>query len=223
VDTSGANVAFSGLSLAERLGARNIELYGTDFSYPRGRTYARGTYLYPFFENRQKRLSPLESLRSAFLYRSPLTRLSREAPSSWYYETGVLRMYRERMEAKIRAMNATVRALPGLGAPLAAEGRPSFPQGIEFFSSGKAAMGARDFLEGYREDIKKLPPFKGNIGERLESLGAGENMVLTTLLPAAAAIRHRRKELRTGELLEELRDHCLKELDRVLEKRQAGV
>jgi hypothetical protein len=222
-------VAFSGLSLAERLGARSIELYGADFSYPRGRIYARGTYIYSFFENRQNRLISLETLRSAFLYRGPLTRLSREA--SWYYETGVLRMYRERLEAKIRAMNAAVRAVPGLGASLTAsptasgttEKKPFFSQTRGLFSSGRASMGARDFLERYRGDIKKLPPLRGKIWEYLESLDPGESLILTTLLPAAAAIGHRRRELRTGELLEELRDHCLKELDRVLENRRAGA
>jgi hypothetical protein len=50
LDASGGNVTYAAISLAEYLGAREIELYGADFSYPEGVTYARGTYIYPFFE-----------------------------------------------------------------------------------------------------------------------------------------------------------------------------
>jgi hypothetical protein len=96
VDTSGANVSYAALSLAELLGARTVELYGADFSYPLGLTYARGSYLYPFFEKSQNRLNSLEALHSAFLYRSPLSKHSGPG-ASWYYETKPLGMYRQRL------------------------------------------------------------------------------------------------------------------------------
>ena len=72
LDTSGGNVTYAAISLAEQLGANEIELYGADFSYPLGLSYARGTYIYRFFENRQNRLSPMEAQASAFLYRTPI-------------------------------------------------------------------------------------------------------------------------------------------------------
>ncbi|MDR2110974.1 MAG: DUF115 domain-containing protein, partial [Spirochaetaceae bacterium] len=102
VDTSGGNVTYAALALAESLGAGTVELYGADFSYPQGHTYARGTYIYPYFDRRQNRFAPSEALLSAFLYRDPsLVRVSRKDSGSWYYETGTLRMYRERLEEKI--------------------------------------------------------------------------------------------------------------------------
>jgi hypothetical protein len=52
----------------------------------------------------------------------------------------------------------------------------------------------------------------------LRGLNAGETLVLTTLLPSAAAIKHRRPGLDTGELLEELKSRCLKEIDLVLSR-----
>ncbi|MDR3248522.1 MAG: DUF115 domain-containing protein, partial [Treponema sp.] len=103
VDSSGGNVTYAAVSLAELLGAEEIELYGADFSYPKGRTYARGTYIFPYFEIRQNRLKPLEGLFSQFLYRSPLEKVY-SAEHSWYYETTTMRRYREFLEAKAERM-----------------------------------------------------------------------------------------------------------------------
>jgi hypothetical protein len=217
VDTSGGNVTCAALSLADSLGARNIELYGADFSYPLGQTYARGTYIYPYFGKQQNRFNPLEALFSAFLYRSPsLTRISRG--DSWYYETAVLRAYRERLEEKSRSIGAEVVPVPGLGAPLAAGGggKAGFPHTVRLFSPGRASMGAKDFLARYRGDIKNLPPVKTGISAYLGGLNPGETLILATLLPSAAAIQHRHPEFGAGELFESLRTGCLGEIDLVL-------
>ncbi|GHV74539.1 hypothetical protein AGMMS49940_18410 [Spirochaetia bacterium] len=121
LDTSGANVGYAALSLAEYLGARNIELYGADFSYPAGVTYARGSYIRGLFENRQNRCASLETLHSAFLYRTPLSKQKSEQ-DYWYYETKALAMYRRRLEDKVRSITAgataQVSAIPGMGAPI---------------------------------------------------------------------------------------------------------
>ncbi|MDR1908684.1 MAG: DUF115 domain-containing protein, partial [Spirochaetaceae bacterium] len=83
LDTSGANVTGAACSLAEYAGAREIELYGADFSYPLGKTYARGIYLYPWFERRQNRLAPQEAQASSFLYRDgALAKCG--GPGAWY-------------------------------------------------------------------------------------------------------------------------------------------
>ncbi len=69
LDTSGGNVTHAALSLAEALGAETTLLAGADFSYPEGKSYARGTYIYGYFGQSQSRLSPLEALFSGFLFR----------------------------------------------------------------------------------------------------------------------------------------------------------
>ncbi|MDR0377301.1 MAG: DUF115 domain-containing protein, partial [Spirochaetaceae bacterium] len=86
IDTSGANVTFAALSLAERLGAKNIEVYGADFSYPNGKLYTRPAYMYPYFHRKQNRFRPTESFAAAFLYDAKSLRRV-ETDSSWYYET----------------------------------------------------------------------------------------------------------------------------------------
>jgi hypothetical protein len=224
MDTSGANVTYAALSLAEYLGAEEIELYGADFSYPLGRTYARGTYIYPYFEARQTRLRPLEAGLSAFMYRgSSLKRVNRVNPfhpeDSWYYETPSLRGYREGLESKARSLDASLRAIPGLGAPISLprEERKRPPRtSLRLFSAGKAAMGAGDFLRAYRQDIAALPRPARPLAGYLRDLDERQGMILTTLLPTAAALKRRQPALEGPEILERLRDYCLGEIDRVL-------
>jgi hypothetical protein len=219
VDTAGANVTYAALSLADKLGAGEIELYGADFSYPQGRCYARGTYIYPYFENRQNRFTPLEELFSAFLYRSPsLKRV--EGRSSWYYETRSLTMYRRGVEEK--KFHAELIPVPGLGAPLTIRQNrePAPPGEFSLFAAGRASMGAGEFLDAYRRDIRALPLPQRGAAAYLEKLGPREKRVLTTLIPEAAAIKRRRPELKTHELFEAVQDYCLKEIGRVLESRR---
>jgi hypothetical protein len=227
VDTSGANVTYAAFSLAENLGAEKIDLYGADFSYPLGRVYARGTYIFPFFERQQTRLAPMEALFSTFLYRNPLTRLGKE--SHWYYETNTLRLYRERLEKKLSDTNADVRAVPGLGAPITIQNRGELQHernglqdkgngvrsDLRIFSSGRTRMSAENFLAEYREKIRCLKPMQGDFNTYLHSLEDGERMVLATLLPQAAAIRRRDNGLAPAEIIEKVREYCVKEIDKI--------
>ncbi|MDR1987111.1 MAG: DUF115 domain-containing protein [Treponema sp.] len=215
VDTSGGNVTYAALSLADCLGAKQVELYGADFAYPLGRTYARGTYLYPFFDARQTRLAPLETLWSALLYRSP--ELKRIQPGdAWYYETPTLSRYRRLLEEKIPFLRAQVIPAEGLGAPLRIrKQQEALPPGQEgrFL---KASMPVQDFIAAYRKKICSLPALTGTVQTYLQGLTETQGPVLTTLLPLAAAIQHRTPFLGPGELIEAVRDACVKKIDALL-------
>ncbi|MDR3193636.1 MAG: DUF115 domain-containing protein [Treponema sp.] len=225
VDSSGGNVTYAALSLAERLGAERIDLYGADFSYPLGRTYARGTYIYPFFERRQNRRGPLEALHSGFLYRSPLEKIPGEDSrpgASWYYETAILRRYRELLEEKAASMTSRVRPMPGLGAPIRIRQKPgpgSKPGGQAAFNPGPPRMGADEFLSAYRNRVRALKPLDGKAGfgsGNLRETDPDSRLILTTLLPLAAALRRREPGLRPDETLERTRAYALASIDRVL-------
>jgi hypothetical protein len=220
VDTSGGNVTFAAVSLAETLGAEEIELYGADFSYPLGRTYARGTYIYPHFEIRQNRLSPLEGFFSRFLYRSPLEKKS-QPNGSWYYETNTLRRYRELLETK--PMRARLIPAAGLGAPVKQHPRPAGGRGAEPSrgftnnSNTTGVLSAADFLAEYREKIRSLPPAKGlNAASYTAGLKGEDRQILVTLLPLAAALRRRDQDLKGAEIIERTRDYSIAAIDRVL-------
>jgi hypothetical protein len=230
VDTSGGNVTYAALSLAERLGAERIDLYGADFSYPLGRTYARGTYIYPFFERRQNRRAPLEALHSGFLYRSPLEKIRGEdsgTGASWYYETATLRRYRELLEEKTASMTSRIRSMPGLGAPIrmrqspGAGSRAGGPASglLPAFNPGPPRMGSGAFLAAYRDKVLALRPPDGKAGfgtGNLRGTDPDSRLIRATLLPRAAALRRREPELHPDEILERTRAYALASIDRVL-------
>jgi hypothetical protein len=219
LDTSGGNVSHACLSLAEGLGAQRITVYGTDFSYPAGRTYARGTYIYPYFERRQNRLCPLESQLSTFLYRSPFLP-PENADYEGVYETAALRFYRKCFEQKASAMEAHITVSKGLGIPLSINRKvtPDTRSHIfSLFAQGKAKMGADQFLEKYRNGIEALPVFgSSHVGTYLRNLDVEDRRVFITLLPQAAAIKHRRSGLSTPELVEAVKRYCVDKIDKVL-------
>jgi hypothetical protein len=231
LDTSGGNVTYACLSLAESLGAQRITVYGADFSYPGGRVYARGTYIYPFFERRQERRCPLETHLSSFLYRSPFLAAEGgeppgEVPSHEVpvYETTSLRQYRKSFERKIAMMEAQVSTAPGRGIPL--EVHPKVPPPINahgrifsLFAPGKMVMDWNRFLEQYRRAIEELPALgdtNNNAGVYLRNLNTDARRVVVTLLPQMAALKHRRPELTVPDLVEAVKRYSVNEIDRVL-------
>jgi hypothetical protein len=220
IDTSGGNVTYAAVSLADALGAERIELYGADFSYPEGEPYARGTYIHPYFQRAQTRTTPLEGLFANFVFRNESLRIQRSS-SSWRYETKPLAAYRERLEKLAPHLRGELIALPGRGVPIEVPiGRKPRAHTIPALAPGKAMTGARDFLSRYAEAIRALPAINASLAAYLEGLDAEERDVLTTLLPSAAPIRRRKTELSPRETLEEVRAYCLGELDRVLSARQ---
>jgi hypothetical protein len=223
LDTSGGNVAYSCLSLAESLGARRIHVYGADFSYPKGKVYARGTYVYPFFEKKQTRLESFETLFSAFLYRNPFIPPEDGVSHNGnrYYETAPLRSYRKSFEEKAAAMNAEVFPKPGMGAAIqinkagtrqakdaTAITSPSAPS--------KARMSADEFLEQYKKSIISLPIFSTRPDSWLQKLAPAEKQVLSTLLPQAAAIKRRHPELNASEVIEATKQYCVSQVDKLM-------
>jgi hypothetical protein len=191
LDVSGGNVTYAAVSLAEALGAETVELFGADFSYPLGVVYARGTWLHPFYDKQQNRFSPTETFFSHLVYRTPLEK--RHANGSWRYETPALAMYRAKLAER--------RWMPHITAP-----RPAAPCGCLEKTSG-AAQGA-EFLAAYRDTLRALS-FRRLDAPRLDSKSAA---VIATLLPTAAALKHRAPELGGEHLLEATREWCMKRL-----------
>ena len=220
LDTSGGNVAYAAVSLAEQLGAREIELYGADFSYPSGICYARGTYIDAVFAGRQTRFAPLEAQSSAFLFRTPLEKKTRPKDGEWYYETKALEFYRKRLEEQSGLLEAALVPVGGLGAPLQLrQGETPRRRGLAIFSAGKAKMASGEFLHRYRNEIAALAEPGKNAAEYLASLKSESQAVLATLLPATAAFKHRRPQADFREVFREARAYCLDKLDALTESR----
>jgi len=208
LDTSGGNVTYAALSLAETLGAKHITLFGADFSYIHSQTYARGTYIYPYFNRKQNRLSPMEAQMSAFLYRSPFLP-NEDGQKKDYYETASLRFYRKKLEEKASMMNVEIKSEPGFGAPInLSHTQKNANVQRAAYKENKPTISGTVFLEQYRNDIAALPTSKLNEKER---------QIFTTILPTAAALKHRGTNNETvAELIEETKHHCIMQIDRVL-------
>jgi hypothetical protein len=153
LDTSGGNVAHAAVSLAGRLGAGEIRLFGLDFSYPAGKSYARGTYLYPLFQADATRQQPLEHRFFSFLYRGP--QLLREpVEGGWRYTTRSMLGYRRRLEEALEDLPARVIPMPGRGLPLRTPPRAAgqaFPPGM---AEGRAGAEGKQSREAALQDAR---------------------------------------------------------------------
>jgi hypothetical protein len=217
LDTSGGNVTYACLSLAEKLGAKHITLFGADFSYIRSLTYARGTYVYPFFTRKQNRLCPLETGLSSLLYRSPFLPRENIHEKGEYYETQQLRFYRKKLEEKASYMTAEISSAQGLGAPLNLQKKTSSAEtNFSTFSGAREAeKTALAFLEQYSEDIAALP--QAREGENyMKKLSVSQGRIFTTLLPYMAAVKKREPLLKPEDLINETKCRCVQEIRRVL-------
>ena len=203
VDISGGNVTYAAISLAEQLGAEEIELYGADFSFPNGISYARGTYIYPYFEKKQNRFQSLECQASHFLYRTELKKIDKN--DSWYYESPILKFYREKLEEKIMNMEAKLIPAEGEGAKIKTKETPyKNIQDRETYSYGKIKTSIDDFLISYKDRIK-------NSGH--------EEDLLTTLLPLAAYYRARNNEASFKEIHEEAVNYSIKKINSIIDNK----
>ncbi|GMO42762.1 MAG: hypothetical protein Ta2B_23090 [Termitinemataceae bacterium] len=219
IDTSGANVTYAALSLAEQLGAMEIEIFGADFSYPLGNVYTRGAYFYPHFHRKQNRFKPIELSIAAFLYKAPSLQTVQK-DNSWYYETRSLKMYRQAFEKKTFLIDAKVKAAHGLGAEINVNGKSKTSSGqklsprAQMFSSGKLKSGAKDFLQLYKKLIQELD---NNIESGCRCYkNPIDYMIWNSILPTASAIKHKDKIDTLETLAEETKKYCIDAIEKVL-------
>ena len=217
LDASGGNVTYAALSLAEKLGASEIEIYGADFSYPLGQSYAKSTYIHTYFEKRQSRFLSLEAQASAFLFKSPLEKYT--GNDSWYYESQILKFYREKLENKCSIMAAKITPIHGIGAPIKVGNPPVLKNQLNTSAESQSdfnyeipAMSAGDFLLMYKNGLEKLPKPEKNAADYICSLTIDEQSLLNTILPTMAAIKQEHPMAEFREVFERTRLYCIAEI-----------
>jgi hypothetical protein len=231
VDVSGGNVTYAAVSLAAALRAKTIELYGADFSYPEGKTYTRSAYIYPYFDCRQNRFQPEETLFSSFMFRSKvLTKKTND--KSWFYQTPSLLMYKNSLADLCAGIKSAVIPVEGDGDTVAvlpkhnAIERPPrfFPADlfpIDLFSTGANMMTAAAFLRFYHDAIASLPVLSGSssIEGYHASLSPLQAEVLYTLMPSGASVKAGRDAAVFSEVLEETKRRNTALIQKVLAAR----
>lgn len=224
LDTSGGNVTHAALSLAEALGAESTLLAGADFSYPEGKSYARGTYIYGYFGQSQSRLAPLEALFSGFLFRGSdmevETGLSPAGEPYTRYLTKPLMSYREHLERFAARSPMEITPLAGKGVHI------ETPHGLprregklrRVFAAGSAPCPASVFLARYAKDLRALPSPRNPAISYLSSLKSDEKDLWTTLLPTASAFQREtgRLSVDASSLLESTRAWAVETVEEAL-------
>ena len=195
VDTTGGNVTHAAVSLARALGIRDVRVHGADFSYPRAKPYARGTYLYDYFQGRQQRCAPLESSLCTFVLRSAGLTIER-SDHGLFYTTAMLRDYKTRLENLMRAQAGSTEL---------------------FVGESPARCTWREFLGGYAEQIRALPHASAPLGGYFNDLRLEQKALWATLLPITARVLKDTRGAAAREVcLEQSRHWALDRVDRML-------
>jgi hypothetical protein len=192
IDTSGGNVTYAALSLAQSLGAREIYVMGADFSYPRGKSYALETYLYPWFRNLETRFASLESAFFTFMMHNN-SMIKEDFDGYIRYISKPMIGYRKHFEAAASEANAKVLAFEGSGCKLQIENDndTSISHIRPVFSAGSTNQSCHDFLKSYLDKLKKIKEPQAPIWKYVSTLNQEEEKLLITILPAAAEINRK--------------------------------
>jgi hypothetical protein len=219
IDTSGGNVSHAAVSLADRLGAGKIFLYGADFSFPEGKPYAREAYIYPYFRCRENRTHSIESLFAHFLFRNPDTSAVRQG-GKLRYTNALMLQYRKSLENACVHLNAELIPVPGRGEqvsprPGAKTRRAEIPR---IFAAGASSQSWKGFLAFYAESLKNLSAPANPVMPYIQNLSKEEKDLWTTILPVSAVfVKDLRQEKPSApELLCLSRAWTLETIERVL-------
>jgi len=214
IDTSGGNVTHAAVSLAESLGARKIKLYGADFSYPYGKPYARGSYIYPYFHKSSDRVNGIENQFIDFIFHNKS--LYRETMNDGFrYISKPMIHYKNSLEQKSDSMNVLIENIRGDGVSLNLNTDKKVKHDfLRLISAGETYKSRKEFINDFISDIKTLPEIKNTISEFLGSLNQDQKSILMSLLPAAA---HFRRSCTNGhEALNSAREWTLELLERMV-------
>ena len=219
VDTSGGNVSHAALSLAARLGAREIQLLGVDFSYPEGKSYARGTYLYPYYRSRENRFQPLENSFFSFLLGG--ADIIREKTGGFFrYTTKSMLAYKERMETTIGEIGVSVTAPSERGLPLEIKRTKPLRNasvGFQFSQAeGESRESWRHYAASLVRKLKSLPAPTAPLSSYWHSLSTDEKRLWIIQIPASVALKERQNQesLTATKLLSDTRDWTVGMLER---------
>jgi hypothetical protein len=222
IDVSGGNVTYAAVSLAAALQTKTIELYGADFSYPEGKTYTQGAYIYPYFDCRQNRFQPAEALFSSFVFRSNVL-TKKTKGKSWFYQTPSLMMYKNSLIDYSACIESEIIPVEGDGDTISVlPKKNTAKRPLVFFSTGANLMNAGAFLRFYHDAVASLPGFFGGMSVEgyLSSLSPFQTEVFCTLIPSGASVKAEWEPADFAEVLEETKRRSTGLIQRVLAARE---
>ena len=160
VDTSGGNVTCAAIEVARLFGAKKVGVVGADFGYSNGKPYARGTYLYRYFESKSERIRPLSSHAAELVFRDSRNRrtVSKDGVT---YTPPLMDHYRE--------MTQTLLNRPG----------------VRSIETERRGQNWSSFLAHYVSDLEKLPIVAVSPIDYVRRLDTRQRSLVSTLFPLA--------------------------------------
>jgi hypothetical protein len=119
------NVTEAAVTVLRSLGSTSIDVIGADFGYPRGKTYARGTYHYTLAVQQAWRLSPEESFFAAQVY--PNTHSDTAAPLPVFRRNG--------METAARSLHRVLTGFVPVSVPQSSSAVHTPPPPLRFWEA----------------------------------------------------------------------------------------
>ncbi|MFQ3620217.1 MAG: 6-hydroxymethylpterin diphosphokinase MptE-like protein [Spirochaetales bacterium] len=218
LDTSGGNVTHTAVSLALALQAQQVYLFGADFSYPQGKSYARGTYLYPYFFQKSNRFLPIEASFIHFLFSHPLLKRLSSVKGIQYLPPR-MESYRTLLEEVIERSSLSLIKNPFEIPSMAISNPNAHSTLVSFFSAGASPCSWREFLLDYQRKIQTLPKPSDPVISYFHSLDSNQRNLWTTLLPISAVVLREKAngEPLPSQLLLESREWALERIERTLQ------
>lgn len=181
LDLVGGNVTHAAISLAKKIGARQVSLYGADFSYPNGEPYAKGAYIYPLFQSRSLRTSGSEDYFWKFIDKSNPIR--EESRGAWRYRISSLDYYRETLK------NSPISHTYNLFPEDTSQFTEDMARQIHNFVASAPKRKWQDFMQDYSKTLKSLPPLSASFQNYITALEDKPRQALASLLPIATRFR----------------------------------
>ena len=215
IDTSGGNVGHSAVSLAKSLGAKLIELYGLDYSYPDAKPYAKNSLIYSYFRKYESRTASIESSVFSFVYSNPGNIKSNKNVIT----NSKLDSYYKHLRDYIKANQISTESKTGSPRNLTYKSS-NVNNGSLFFSSGRSEITWRDFVIEYRNKLIELPVVDTGFNNYYQSLSKKEKELWATVFPVCASIRKENKDekLDTSYVLNEGKKWCIETINKVLKE-----
>lgn len=222
LDTSGGNVTQSALSLAIRLNANIITIFGADYCFLEGKTYSRGTYIYSYFDAISSRISSRESQHVTFMYGAGPLISERAENGKLRYSTPMLQSYRRDLKIFAEKMNFTMEAMPDNVLLFTGSQRTIARNNPQFFGINPEDSikdkTYTDLLTNFRDRLRCLSEPKSPLTTYFDKMGIHDRSVWNCLYPIAASLS--KTENRAGtfgiDLLIDARSWAITILDNIL-------
>ena len=215
IDTSGGNVTHAAISLAHSLGAVKIDIFGADYCYPNGKTYANSTYLYNYFRSSENRFTPEYSQMANFVFCN--SRLKRQWENNTaLYSTPTLNSYRKRLIKLSEAYPVNIQNHSPFGPKFQIS--PQKPQSeLPIMRWTSDVSNVIPFLRLYADKLNELIIPDGDLTRFFTDQSKESLQLWMTLFPAVSCFRYSSKgDYSGGRLLEITRSWTVEEIHKTI-------